>query len=136
MKEKFFKFMEGRYGVDQFARFTLGVALVAIVVSAFFRNGNTFGAVLDTIGLLALIYTYFRMFSRDISKRSAENQKYLSIMGQLKARFRKEQNLMKQRKDYHIYSCPSCGQKIRMPRGKGKVEISCPKCRNKFVKNS
>lgn len=136
MKEKFMKFMEGRYGVDQFARFTLGLALVTIVLSAFFRSGSGIGAVLDTIGLLALVYTYFRMFSRDISKRSAENQKYLTTVEKLKRRFKSEKNLMKQRKDYHIYSCPNCGQKIRMPRGKGKVEISCPKCHNKFIKKA
>ena len=78
MKEKFIKFMEGRYGVDGFARFTMGVALVCIVASVFFRNGSTTGAILNTVGLAAIIYTYFRMLSRNIQKRYAENQKYLS----------------------------------------------------------
>ena len=59
MKEKFIKFMEGRYGVDGFARFTMGVALVCIVASVFFRNGSTTGAILNTVGLAAIIYTYF-----------------------------------------------------------------------------
>ena len=53
MKEKFIKFMEGRYGVDGFARFTMGVALVCIVASVFFRNGSTTGAILNT----CLLYT-------------------------------------------------------------------------------
>ena len=136
MKEKFIKFMEGRYGVDGFARFTMGVALVCIVASVFFRNGSTTGAILNTVGLAAIIYTYFRMLSRNIQKRYAENQKYLSMTAKIRQWFRKEKNMMEQRKTHHIYNCPSCGQKIRIPRGKGKIEIDCPKCHTKFIKKS
>lgn len=89
MKEKFIKFMEGRYGVDGFARFTMGVALVCIVASVFFRNGSTTGAILNTVGLAAIIYTYFRMLSRNIQKRYAENQKYLSMTAKIRQWFRK-----------------------------------------------
>lgn len=135
MKEKFIKFMEGRYGVDGFARFTMGVALVCIVASVFFRNGSTTGAILNTVGLAAIIYTYFRMLSRNIQKRYAENQKYLSMTAKIRQWFRKEKNMMEQRKTHHIYTCPNCGQKIRVPRGSGKrVEIDCPKCHTKFIK--
>ena len=136
MKEKFIKFMEGRYGVDGFARFTMGFALVCIVASVFFRNGSTTGAILNTVGLAAIIYTYFRMLSRNIQKRYAENQKYLSMTAKIRQWFRKEKNMMEQRKTHHIYTCPSCGQKIRIPRGKGKIEIDCPKCHTKFIKKS
>lgn len=136
MKEKFIKFMEGRYGVDGFARFTMGVALVCIVASVFFRNGSTTGAILNTVGLAAIIYTYFRMLSRNIQKRYAENQKYLSMTAKIRQWFRKEKNMMEQRKTHNIYTCPSCGQKIRIPRGKGKIEIDCPKCHTKFIKKS
>jgi nicotinic acid phosphoribosyltransferase len=94
MKEKFIKFMEGRYGVDGFARFTMGVALVCIVASVFFRNGSTTGAILNTVGLAAIIYTYFRMLSRNIQKRYAENQKYLSMTAKIRQWFRKEKNMM------------------------------------------
>ena len=68
MRDKFNKFMQGRYGVDAFARFTMGVALVAIIISIFFPGGNRIGALFDTIGLLVLLYTYYRMLSRDIQK--------------------------------------------------------------------
>lgn len=135
MKEKFIKFMEGRYGVDGFARFTMGVALVCIVASVFFRNGSTMGAILNTVGLAAIIYTYFRMLSRNIQKRYAENQKYLSMTSKLRQSFNREKSMMQQRKTHHIYTCPGCGQKIRIPRGSGKkVEIDCPKCHTKFIK--
>lgn len=135
MKEKFMKFMQGRYGVDGFARFTMGAALVCVFVSVFFQKGSTIGALLNTLGLAAIIYTYFRILSRNISRRYAENQKYLSMTSKLRLSFNREKSMMQQRKTHHIYTCPGCGQKIRIPRGKGqKVEIECPKCHEKFIK--
>ena len=136
MREKFMRFMQGRYGVDQFAKFTMGVALVSIVLAILVNTGSSAGSLLDMLGLVAIVYTYFRIFSRNIAKRAQENQKYLSATAKLRQRLNKEKNMMKQRKDYHIYTCPSCGQKVRIPRGKGKIEISCPKCHSKFVKRS
>ena len=136
MREKFIRFMQVRYGVDAFARFTMGVALVLIILSVFFGSRSRTGALLDTLGLLVILYTYYRMLSRDIGKRSRENQKYLSVTSGIRQRFFREKNIMQQRKEYHIYSCPGCKQKIRIPRGKGKIEIECPKCHTKFIKKS
>ena len=127
--------MQGRNGVDQFARFTMGVALAAIVLTVFTGTRSGIGAFLDLFGMAAIVYTYFRIFSKNISKRYQENQKYLQMTDKLRARFQKEKRMMSQRKDYHIYSCPGCGQKIRIPRGGvKKVEIECPKCHTKFIK--
>ena len=109
--------MQGRNGVDQFARFTMGVALAAIVLTLFTGTRSGIGAFLDLFGMAAIVYTYFRIFSKNISKRYQENQKYLQMTDKLRARFQKEKRMMSQRKDYHIYSCPGCGQKIRIPRG-------------------
>ena len=135
MKEKFMRFMQGRNGVDQFARFTMGVALAAIVLTLFTGTRSGIGAFLDLFGMAAIVYTYFRIFSKNISKRYQENQRQLQMTDKLRARFQKEKRMMSQRKDYHIYSCPGCGQKIRIPRGGfKKVEIECPKCHTKFIK--
>ena len=136
MKDKFIKFMQGRYGVDQFSKFTMGVALVSIILAIFAGAGSTLGSLLDTLGLVAIVYTYFRIFSRNIQKRKEENENYLSMTSKIRMCFNKEKNLMSQRKTHHIYSCPSCGQKIRIPRGKGKIDIECPKCHTKFIKRS
>lgn len=127
--------MQGRYGTDAFARFTINVSLILIVTAAFLRRSGL-GAILDFAGLALMVYTYFRIFSKNISKRYAENQKYLRIRGNIKKRWRREKNILNQRKTYHIYRCPGCSQKIRIPRGKGKIEISCPKCQTKFRKRS
>ena len=127
--------MQGRYGTDAFARFTISVSLILIVAAAFLRRSGL-GAILDFAGLALMVYTYFRIFSKNISKRYAENQKYLRIRGNIKKRWHREKNILNQRKTYHIYRCPGCSQKIRIPRGKGKIEISCPKCQTKFRKRS
>ena len=135
MEDKFYRFMQGRYGVDQFAKFTMGVALVSIVLAIFVNTGSSTGSLLDMLGLVAIVYTYFRIFSRNVSARYAENQKYLGYTQKVRSQFAREKNMMEQRKTHHIYTCPGCGQKIRIPRGKGqKVEIECPKCHAKFVK--
>ena len=137
MRDKFNKFMQGRYGVDELSRFTMGVALALIILTMFVNIVNrSVGSVLDFLGIAAIVYAYFRIFSRNIQQRYAENQKYLQMTSKLRLRFNKEKNLMKQRKTHHIYACPGCGQKIRIPRGKGKIEIECPKCHTKFVQRS
>lgn len=134
MKDRLNKFMQGRYGVDQLAKFTLGIALFFVVVGSFIRR-NIAGEVLDFLGLILIIYTYYRIFSKNISARYAENQKYLGWKQNLTRRLNKEKSILAQRKTHHIYRCPGCGQKIRIPRGKGqKVEIECPKCHEKFIK--
>ena len=135
MRDKFNKFMQGRYGVDDLSRFTMGVALVLIIL-AMFANifSRTVGSTLDILGVAAIVYAYIRIFSRNIQQRYAENQKFLQMTSKFCFRFNKEKDMMKQRKTHHIYSCPGCGQKIRIPKGKGKIEIECPKCHTKFVK--
>ena len=137
MRDKFNKFMQGRYGVDDLSRFTMGAALVLIILTMFVNIVNrSVGSVLDLLAIAAIVYAYFRIFSRNIQKRYAENQKYLQMTSKLRLRFNKEKNLMNQRKTHHIYSCPGCGQKIRIPKGKGRIEIECPKCHTKFIKRS
>jgi DNA-directed RNA polymerase subunit RPC12/RpoP len=136
MKEKFIRFMQGRYGVDSLSKFTMGFALVSVILSVFTGRSRNLAALLDFLGLAAIVYTYFRIFSRNIPKRYAENQKFLGMTAGIRSRFTREKNLMSQRKTHHIYTCPGCGQKIRIPKGKGKIEIVCPKCQTKFVKRS
>ena len=88
------------------------------------------------LALVLIGYCYFRMFSRNISGRNEENQKYLSWTAGIRRSFTQTKNRIVQSKDYHIYKCPACGQKIRIPRGKGKICITCPKCRHEFEKRS
>lgn len=131
MREKFMRFMQGRYGMDQFGRFLSGLTIVLLIISLF--SGNQIWYLL---ALAALVYSYFRMFSRNIQKRYAENQKYLAATAKIRQAFYRKKGELQQRKTHHIYRCPDCKQKIRVPRGRGRIEIRCPKCNARFIKNS
>lgn len=135
MKEKMIRFMQGRYGVDSFSKFLLGVGLAAMLVSSVFNNRYA-GTVLYTLGWAAIIFCYFRMFSKNVTKRYAENQTFLAKTYKIRCFFQRQKSMWQQRKVYHIYRCPNCKQKIRIPRGKGKIEIRCPKCSTTFIKKS
>ncbi|MCI8561222.1 MAG: hypothetical protein HFH03_08920 [Dorea sp.] len=131
MKEKFIRFMYGRYGIDPLGKFTIAAGLITIVLSNFVH-----WRFLPLISWLFIIAAYYRMFSKNIYKRSSENQWYLNKTCRLRTFMRRQRNLLSQRKTHHIYTCPSCRQKIRIPRGKGKIEIRCPKCSTTFIKRS
>lgn len=116
MKEKFRKFMIGRYGVDSLSKFMLGTAVVLLVFAMGFRNNF-----LNTLACLLVLLCYFRMFSRNYQKRAEENQKFLELKGKATTFLKREKEYFEQRKTHHIYKCPSCKQKIRVPKGKGKI---------------
>jgi DNA-directed RNA polymerase subunit RPC12/RpoP len=123
--------MQGRYGVDSLSRFLSIVLLVIIILGMFIRIPLS-----GTITLVILVILYWRMFSRNIPKRYEENQKFLQIRDKLLGRFSDFGSNMSQMKDYHIYKCPRCNQKIRIPRGKGHIMVRCPKCGYEFHKKS
>lgn len=130
MKAWFQRFMSGRYGNDQFGGF-LTISSLVLLVLGLFLNG-----ILYYLGLGLLIYAYFRMFSRNIQKRYAENQWYMGkravvtgVLGKYKRRF-------DQRSTYRYFRCPHCRQEIRVPRGRGSISITCPKCGTQFIKKS
>lgn len=131
MKEKLIRFMAGRYGFDSFGKATLIAALIVMILSGLFES-----AILSLLSWALIIYTYFRLFSRNIYRRSAENQAYLAKTRRIRTWFNSQKSLMAQRKTHHIYKCPTCHQKIRVPRGKGRIEIRCPKCQTRFIKKS
>ena len=130
VKERIYRFMQGRYGNDSFNRFLMIVALVLVVLSMF---GVPFAYLL---GLVCMVYAYFRMFSRNIYKRQAENSVYYRYEYKAKQKIATWKRDMQQRKTHHIYRCPSCRQKIRIPKGRGRIEIRCPKCSHTFIKRS
>ena len=131
MKEKFMRFMAGRYGVDSLGKATLILALIVIVLENIFNS-----SILFILSWALIFLTYFRMFSRNVYKRAEENQKYLAKTYGIRRWLLKQKNLLAQRKVYHIYKCPGCRQKIRIPKGKGKIEIRCPKCGAAFIRKS
>ena len=130
-KNKMMQFMQGRYGADQMGQMLSAVSMVFLIISLFSRNQAWF-----LLAVIGIVYNYFRMFSKNISKRYAENQKYLKMTAGNRRKLASSKSQLAQRKIYHIYRCPGCKQKIRVPRGRGKIEIRCPKCNTRFVKKS
>lgn len=123
--------MQGRYGQDAFTRFLLGAMLACVVLNLLV--GSRF---LSIMAWTLLIYAYFRLFSRNHAARFAENQRYLNATAKLRYWFDQQKRLKEERKYHHIYVCPKCRQKIRIPKGKGKIMVRCPKCRHEFQKRS
>lgn len=131
MKEKFRRFMMGRYGADELSRAQSMVALILLFISMFSRLG-----IFYWMAIALIIYSTWRMFSRNVSKRYEENQKFLNYRYQLIVKKDRLKKHFQQRKIYRFYKCPQCRQKVRVPKGRGKICITCPKCRTEFVRKS
>lgn len=131
MKQKFMHFMQGRNGMDELARAINWVA-VALLILSLFTKWNVF----YWIGFALIIYMYFRAFSKNIPKRYAENQKFRNLRYDAGIKWNHMKKEFSQRKIYRFYRCPMCNQKVRVPKGRGKICITCPKCRTEFVKKS
>lgn len=123
--------MTGRYGVDELNRFLMVIVAVFLILNLFFSSRIWY-----LVSIPCLLLCYYRMFSKNISARFTENQKYLKIRFQVKEKLGKWKLRFQQMRQYHIYKCPNCGQKIRIPRGKGKISIHCRKCGTEFIKRS
>ena len=136
MKKWFTNFMMGRYGSDNFGRFLCVFSCILLVVSIIVGGASVAGMIIWGIALILLIYAYFRMFSRKVNKRFAENYKYLSIKNKFTGFFKKKAQRIKQSKTHRFYKCPGCKTVVRVPKGKGKIKITCPKCGMQFVKKT
>jgi len=128
------KVMAGRYGVDEFNRCLNTTALISLVLSILFKG--FWGMLFWLLAILSLIYSYFRMFSRKTYRRRAENNAYLTLRYNMTRKFSGFKQRMQQKKYYRFYKCPKCGITTRVPKGKGKIRITCPKCGEIFVRKS
>lgn len=137
MREKFMRFMMGRYGQDDLNRFLSIAGLIVLVISVITTRFIPYiSSILWIIAVALIVICYYRMFSRDIAKRSAENQKFLSLRYKFAVEKQRRAERAAQSKDYKFFKCPKCGVYNRIPRGKGKIEITCPKCGEKFIRKS
>lgn len=123
--------MAGRYGTDDLSKFMLASAVVLMVLNIFLRI-----PLLNSLVVIILALVYVRMFSRNIQKRYQENLKYIELKQRFIGFFKADQKSASKDSAYHIYRCPKCRQKIRIPKGRGKIVITCPKCKHEFQKKS
>ena len=123
LSASFRAFMAGRYGTDRLNMVILTAGLVVCLVSAFIKAPMV-NLLLTAISYALMIWAIFRSFSRQTYKRYQENRKFLQFFDRLKDR------------DHRYFDCPRCRQPVRVPKGKGKIAITCPKCREKFIKKT
>ena len=125
--------MQGRYGMDDLNRCLYWSFLVLFILELIipFRPVK---AVLGWVTLAIIIWETFRMFSRNIPKRYSENLKFLDMTAGLRRAIRLNRRKFDDRKTYRYFKCPGCGQEVRVPKGKGRIRITCPKCHQSFEK--
>ena len=116
------RFMQGRYGLDRMNSVLLWISVI-LAVLAMFLPGIA-GLVFTLLAYLLMGISIFRALSRNTYKRYRENRRYLALIERIKDR------------DHRYFSCPKCKQSVRVPKGKGKIAITCPKCREKFIQKT
>lgn len=116
------RMMYGRYGVDQLSLALLGVYFALYVLSLLFRGG-----LLPLLSYLCLLLAFYRTFSRQLDRRRAENCRFLEAVEPLVRRYNVHKCRHRDR-DHAYFKCPNCGQQLRVPKGKGKVSITCRSC--------
>ena len=122
------KFFYGRNGFDDLAKLSLILSIVVFLIYGFWPRGIV-KVILSFIYLALLVYAYFRILSKKVYKRVQENKKYLGAVKMTKTRWQ-------QRKTHKFYRCPKCKTWLRVPKGRGKIEITCVKCATKFEKRT
>ena len=117
------RFMTGRYGTDKLNMAILGAGVIVCLISMFIRLPLV-NLILTVLSYGLMIWAIFRTLSRNTYKRYQENRRYLMLIDRIKDR------------QHRYFDCPRCRQPVRVPRGKGKIAITCPKCREKFIKKT
>lgn len=122
---KFQEFMIGRNGLDK-------MSITLIVSSVIMRILSSFFPILMIFALIIFLYAIWRIFSKNLAKRREENYRFVNISTDIRQSWNQRKFRRQQRKLYKFIECPDCKSKLRLPRGKGKISITCPKCGLKF----
>ncbi|MEG0072013.1 MAG: hypothetical protein RSC47_02130 [Raoultibacter sp.] len=132
-------FMIGRNGVDNLGRFFLVIAFILLLAGMFVQD-NLVRQIITVLSFACIVYCYYRMLSRKIANRYKENCAYMRVQNRVLRPFRGLIAHFKEWKTYHkthkIYRCKQCGQSLRVPKGKGKIKVICPKCKTSFIAKS
>ncbi|MFA5577326.1 MAG: hypothetical protein WCZ27_07930 [Tissierellaceae bacterium] len=121
------KFMKGRYGGDQLSMTLIGVSIILTLIGSWTKL-----SLFTIISYIPLVFSIFRMFSKDLAKRRMENYKFSMFISPVYSRYTRLNRKFKERKTHKYVKCPNCKRELRLPRGKGRITITCPKCQEKF----
>lgn len=117
------RFMTGRYGTDKLNMWILGAGLIICIIYTLIPN-TLIKLILWAVSYGLMIWAIFRCFSRNTYKRYRENRRFLLLLDRFKDR------------EHRYFDCPRCRQSVRVPRKKGKIAITCPKCGEKFIRKT
>lgn len=120
-------YMAGRNGIDQ-----LNIAVLVMALALNFAGRFTELLIFRLIASIGLVYAVFRLVSRNLSQRRAENYRFIHFPVFLRQLHRSRQDRKQQSLEYRFFTCPDCKNKLRVPRGKGKLQITCPRCGQRF----
>ena len=123
MRDKLNNLFSGRYGMDELSKVLFWCGLFLVGVS--FVPLGFLSRLFNILGLISLIFSFTRAFSRQYTRREAENKLFLAYRAKLAHEFDARKERFRQRKDFVFFKCPGCGTVIRVPRGKGKIHIAC-----------
>jgi hypothetical protein len=135
------QWMMGRNGSDDLGRACLWTAIVLMLASLVAGFATAYAAnVLSWLAFIFIVYSFFRMMSKNTAARQKENRAWVKQWTKIVTPLRRFRSRCaewkKYHKEYRIYTCEKCGQSLRVPKGKGKVKVTCPKCKASFVKKS
>ena len=141
MKERLRKFVVGRYGADELNRFLTicgwVLLLAGFVLSSIQKNATQIlGSLMVTLSWALLIWSIFRTLSKNTQKRASENYQYFVYKNKVVSWWKQRKTRWQDRKVHRYFRCPQCRATVRVPKGKGKIRITCPHCKNQFVKKS
>ena len=123
--------MAGRYGADQLSMAMLIAAIVLNVIASITRL-----LLISSLSAVLIVLCFYRMFSRNFERRRAENRKFMGFWSRIKNFFRRRQDKLRQSRDFRFFKCPNCKNNLRVPKGKGKIYVTCPRCGERFIKKT
>ncbi|NLY36978.1 MAG: hypothetical protein GX046_07065 [Tissierellia bacterium] len=129
LQNKLQLWMQGRYGLDNLSKSLFILSLVFLLLSP--RS-----SIFNLMPLIIFAFVSFRSHSKDIAKRQGELRAYLLFTGKIKQVWNLQKNKIRQGKTHRYFKCPNCKSDFRVPRGKGKIRISCPKCGHQIIKRT
>ena len=135
MFNRFANFMTGRRGMDSLNGALLGAAIVFSVI-AVFAASQSGSSILRGASTLLLIAAVWRMFSRKTDARRKENEWFLSVTAGPRTALANLGCTLRGDKTHRFFACPGCRSRLRVPRGKGKIRITCPSCGTSFSRRS
>jgi len=125
------RFMAGRHGGDQLSVFLLVLSMVLTLIGQLAEISAIF-----IISYIPLLAAFYRIFSKDIQRRRMENYRFAMLVSPVYSKLKKAQRRIKDLKTHRYYKCSKCKTMLRVPRGKGKILITCPKCKEKFTRRT